>query len=507
MENDGVERGERGAPSRPPDGVAATATVAAHARQHQLLRQLPSVDDLLRSDAGLALLARHPRWAVVAAARAELDERRQRRLRGGAPTPHTPDAPSDAAPNSALPPAGLAARVEQLLRPSLRRVINATGVVLHTNLGRAPLAARALLRVQEVARGYSNLEYDTERRGRGSRHEHVAALIAALTGAEAAAVVNNNAAAVLVALAALAAGREAVVSRGELIEIGGGFRIPDVMRAAGVVLKEVGTTNKTRIGDYLSAIGQQTALLLKVHRSNFALVGFTEEAGLPALVELGRPRGIPVMVDLGSGALLEMAELGLPVVEPSVRSVLGAGADLCVFSGDKLLGGPQAGILAGKRAVIDRVLGHPLMRAVRPDKMTLAALEATLEIYREGRALDEIPALRMLGADLQALAARKDRLLAALAAAAPELDARALAGRSAVGGGALPLCEPETWMVGLSSPARGAEALARALAAGEPAVVARVGDDRVLLDVRTLADDEIDETAAAVARAGRTMSP
>ena len=352
----------------------------------------------------------------------------------------------------------LAARVSALLQPSLRRVINATGVVLHTNLGRAPLAERALARVQEIARGYSNLEYDPAQRARGSRHAHLGALLTDLTGAEAAAVVNNNAAAVLVTLAAVAGGRQAVVSRGEMIEIGGGFRIPDVMRQAGVTLREVGTTNKTRLADYLdvadaACAGQTTALFLKVHRSNFSVIGFTEEVGVAALAEAGRARGIPTMMDLGSGALvdIDLGELGF-AGEPSVRALVRDGVDLCTFSGDKLLGGPQAGIVVGRRALVDQVLAHPLMRAVRPDKMTLAALEATLEIYREGRAREEIPALRMLATDGDRLARRKDRLLAALAARAPEVIATARAGRSAVGGGALPGVEPESWMVELLAP-------------------------------------------------------
>jgi L-seryl-tRNA(Ser) seleniumtransferase len=459
----------------------------ANGSRNEILRQLPSVEEVLRSPVGTALLSDHPRWAVVAAARAEIEARRA-------------DLSQDAARGVAIRSTALADRVAALLRPSLRRVINATGVVLHTNLGRSPLAARALARVQEVARGYSNLEYDPARRGRGLRHAHVTDLLAELTGAEAAAVVNNNAAAVLVALAANASGRESIVSRGELVEIGGGFRVPDVMRQAGTTLREVGTTNKTRLDDYLAAAGPATALFLKVHRSNFTLTGFTEEVGVDALAEAGRARGIPVMVDLGSGSLVDLAELGF-AGEPSVASLVGQGADLCTFSGDKLLGGPQAGILVGRRALIDRVLAHPLMRALRPDKMTLAALEATLEIYREGRAYEEVPALRMLASDLAALAARKDRLVAALAARAPQVAVAPIAGRSAVGGGALPGVEPETWMVALTAPAWAADALAQALLAGEPPVVARIGGDRVLLDVRTLANDEIDETATAVATA------
>ena len=465
------------------------------------LRQLPSVEDVLRSPDGVALLSDHPRWAVVAAARAEIAHRRAELLR--AESPHevdSPAAPSDPLEIAPILRPALAARVTAFLRPSLRRVINATGVVLHTNLGRAPLAARALARVQDVARGYSNLEYDPAQRARGSRHAHVADLLVELCGAEAAAVVNNNAAAVLLTLAAVAGGRDVIVSRGEMVEIGGGFRIPDVMRQAGVTLREVGTTNKTRLADYVGAAGASTALFLKVHRSNFAVVGFTEEVGVAALAEAGRARGIPTMIDLGSGSLMDLGPVGF-AGEPTVRSLVREGADLCTFSGDKLLGGPQAGLIVGRRALVAEVRAHPLMRAVRPDKMTLAALEATLEIYREGSAAEEIPALRMIASAPDVLARRKDRLLAALAARAPRVSATARAGRSAVGGGALPGVEPESWMVELAAPPLGADALAAALLAGDPPVVARIGGDRVLLDVRTLADDEIDETATAVARA------
>jgi len=467
-------------------------TPNAPPHENRALRQLPSVEEVLRSPDGMALLSDHPRWAVVAAARAEIAARRAelRRDHGAA---------SDIG-NTVIDGPALAARVSAFLRPSLRRVINATGVVLHTNLGRAPLAERALARVHEVARGYSNLEYNEGERARGSRHAHVADLLVELCGAEAAAVVNNNAAAVLLTLAAVAGGREAIVSRGEMVEIGGGFRIPDVMRQAGVTLREVGTTNKTRLADYTGAVGPQAALFLKVHRSNFSVVGFTEEVGVAALAEAGRARGIPTMVDLGSGSLMDLEPLGF-AGEPTVRALLRDGADLCTFSGDKLLGGPQAGLIVGKRALVDQVRAHPLMRAVRPDKMTLAALEATLEIYREGRAAEEIPALRMIASAPEVLARRKDQLLAVLALRAPRVLATARAGRSAVGGGALPGVEPASWMIELAAPALGAEALADALAAGDPPVVARIGGDRVLLDVRTLADDEIDETGTAVARA------
>jgi L-seryl-tRNA(Ser) seleniumtransferase len=455
------------------------------------------VDGVLRSAAGVALLARHPRWAVVAAARAEIEARR-RQLDAGL------DNDGGEGETPAITEAALDARARALAVPSLRPAINATGVVLHTNLGRAPLAARALERVAEVARGYSTLEYDPQHRERGSRHDHVAGLLASLTGAEAAVVVNNNAGAVLVSLAALAVGRDVVVSRGELVEIGGGFRIPDVMRASGARLVEVGTTNRTRPEDYLDAAGPDTALLLKVHRSNFALVGFTEEVSVAELRALGAPRSIPVMVDLGSGALVDTASLGLPA-EPEVGATLRAGAALCLFSGDKLLGGPQAGLVVGRADLVARVRSHPLMRALRPDKLTLAALEATLEIYREGTATADVPALRMLAATPEALAPRRDRLLGALADAAPSLAATAVRVRSAVGGGALPLAEPETWAVALEPrrPDATADALADALAAGDPPVVARIADGRVLLDVRTVDDRDVDRLGAAVARAAQ----
>jgi len=486
------------------------------AGSHRLLRRLPKVDDVLRSAPGADLLARYPRWAVLEATRGAIAERRSAIVAGAAGGHgNEVDRAADAAAEAdgggraaALPTReALAARAEALLRPSLRRVLNATGVVLHTNLGRAPLAPRALARIAEVARGYSNLEYDPERRDRGLRHEHVAELAARLTGAEAAAIVNNNAGAVLVSLAALAAGRDVIVSRGELVEIGGGFRVPDVMRQSGARLREVGTTNKTRVADYAAALGADTALLLKVHRSNFAVVGFTEEASVADLAALGAaapppaPRpAVPVMVDLGSGALLDLARLGLPR-EPTVGEVVAQGAGLVTFSGDKLLGGPQAGIVVGRRDLVAQVLAHPLMRALRPDKLTLAAMEATLEIYRDGEAAREIPTLRMLAETPASLEARKERLIAALRDALPDLAAIARRTQSAIGGGALPLAEPETWAVALRHPRLDAERLSDRLAAGNPPLIARIAAGEVILDVRTLENDDLASTVAAVREA------
>jgi L-seryl-tRNA(Ser) seleniumtransferase len=462
---------------------------------NERLRRLPAMDEVLRSRLGGALLARHPRWAVKAAVRAALEALRER-LRTGE------DAPTG------LDPAGLDAAAAALVRPSLRRVLNATGVVLHTNLGRAPLATRAIDRIVDVARGYSNLEYDLARGARGSRHDHLGPLLAELCGAEAACVVNNNAGAVLLALAALAAGREVVVSRGELVEIGGSFRVPDVMRASGALLREVGTTNKTHPADYRHAIGPATALLLKVHRSNFAIVGFTEEVEPEDLATLGHEAGLPVMMDLGSGCLVDLTRFDLPA-EPTVGDMLAAGVDLVTVSGDKLLGGPQAGIICGRAALVAQVRAHPLIRALRPDKLTLAALEATLSLYRDG-AEGEIPALALLHQGASALTARAASLAAAIGrhgAGAAGVEVSVLRLRSAVGGGALPLCEPESAAVAVLTPHHGAAALEARLRAQDPPVVGRIAEDRVLLDVRTLTDDDLEEVAQAVVAAAGAAPP
>ena len=452
------------------------------------LRDLPKVDELLRR-ADIAALA-VPRWAVLEALRAEIERRRAAILAG------TGD-------DVEVRVEEVAAGARALIRSSLVAVVNATGVVLHTNLGRAPLCTAALARVTEVCRGYSNLEYEVGRRGRGSRHDHLRQLLADLTGAESAVVVNNNAAAVLLTLAALAAGREVVVSRGELVEIGGSFRVPDVMRLSGARLVEVGTTNKTRLRDYEEAIGPDTGLLMKVHRSNFALVGFTEEVEAPALSALGRQRGVGVVIDLGSGTLLDPAGFpgaGLPS-EPTVRSAVAAGASLVTFSGDKLLGGAQAGVIVGAASSVERVRRHPLMRALRPGKLVLAALEATLEQYRDERALAEIPVLRMLAATPADLRARARALHAALGDALGALHAEVIEVASAVGGGALPLASPPSFAVALrAGDGRSADDLEAALRAGEPAVIGRIADGRLLLDVRTLLPGEEPAVVRALAR-------
>jgi L-seryl-tRNA(Ser) seleniumtransferase len=423
------------------------------------LRDLPSVDELARTvDDPLA----------VEAAREVLARARETIAAGGSP--------GDLAEL-------LRAELRGARAPRLRRVLNATGVIVHTNLGRAPLAAEALDRVVEAARGYSNLEYDLAEGRRGSRQEHVAAALRRLTGAEAALVVNNNAAAVLLALAALAEGREVVVSRGELIEIGDGFRIPDVLARSGARLREVGTTNRTRAADYERAVGSETGALLRVHQSNFRVVGFTEQPSVAELAAVARRHGVPLVDDLGSGVLVALED------EPSARESLAAGADLVCFSGDKLLGGPQAGVVVGRAELVERLRRHPLQRAVRADKLTLAALEGTLALYLEpARAAREVPVLRMLGESPEAVRARAARLAEAVGGEVEETVAR-------VGGGALPLAEVASFACAVE------EGLAGPLRIGEPPVVGIVRDGRLLLDCRTLGDTEIEEVAAAVAAA------
>ncbi len=432
------------------------------------LRELPSVDRLLAEEQVRALAERHGRETLVAAARRTLARAREEILAG-------------------FEPGDLAARVaqeaEHAVAPRLRRVLNATGVVVHTNLGRAPLARAALERVAEVATGYSNLEYDVAAGARGSRQDHVAEHLRELTGADAALVVNNNAAAVLLALAALAEGRDVVVSRGELVEIGDGFRIPDVLARSGARLVEVGTTNRTRIDDYERALTDTTAVILRVHQSNFRIVGFTEQPPLADLARLAGRHDLTLVDDLGSGVLQEVHD------EPSARSSLAAGAHLVCFSGDKLLGGPQAGIVCGRADLVERLRRHPLQRALRADKLTLAALEATLALYRDPkRALAEIPVLRMLTEPGGVVRARAERLAVLTGGAVEATIARA-------GGGALPLAEVESFACALEPE------LAEALRLGEPPVVGIVRDGRLLLDCRTLTEAEIDEVAAAVATA------
>jgi len=427
------------------------------------LRDLPSVDRLLADER----LADESHELAVAAARRVLD-----RARGEIRAGRDPGSLTDA----------VLEELARARRRSLRRVLNATGVLVHTNLGRAPLAEQAIARVVEVGRGYSNLEYDLERGERGSRQDHLGALLRELTGAEAALVVNNNAGAVLLALAALAEGREVVVSRGELIEIGDGFRIPEVLARSGARLVEVGTTNRTRAADYERAIGPETAAILRVHQSNFRVVGFSERPRLAELAQIAKQAAVTLVDDLGSGALAAIGD------EPTPAESLHAGADLVCFSGDKLLGGPQAGVVVGRTELVERLRRHPLQRALRADKLTLAALEGTLALARDAETRGEIPVLRMLHEPVERVRERAARLAALVGGEVEETVAR-------VGGGALPLAE-------LASAACAVEEeLAEPLRLGEPPVVSVVRDGRTLLDCRTLTDAEVDEVAAAVCAA------
>ncbi|HWE41075.1 MAG TPA: L-seryl-tRNA(Sec) selenium transferase [Gemmatimonadaceae bacterium] len=435
-------------------------------------RNLPSVGALLESEALRAMLAAEPRSLVVGAVRDALEVARR--------------AP-DAAPSSE---AGWVDAVHHALddrrRPSLRAVINATGVVLHTNLGRAPLANAARDAVLAVSEGFSNLEYDLDAGGRGSRHSHAVGLLRELTGAEDAIVVNNCAAALVLALDALSRGREAIVSRGELVEIGGSFRVPDIMAKSGAALVEVGTTNRTHLDDYRRALGPETGAILKVHRGNFALAGFVAEVAVRELVPLAREAGVPLLHDLGSGLLLPLDEYGL-AGEVTARDALGAGASLVMMSGDKLLGGPQAGIIVGEAALVARLRADPLARALRVDKMTLAALEATLALYRDpSRAVGEIPALAMLTTPVNEVRRRAEAIASALGGPSG-VFVRVVDSTATVGGGAFPTARIPSAAVALASGAgTSADALAARLRAASIPVIGRIENDLLLLDIRSV---------------------
>lgn len=447
-------------------------------------RAIPSVDRLLSSEAFGPLLEDASRAAVREALEAVLFELRAKLVGGAA---HAPVGAAHAPAAEGWYAERVAERLASTHRASLRRVINATGVVLHTNLGRAPLAEAARAAMAVAAAGYVNLEYDLEAGARGSRYDHCVTLLRELTGAEAALIVNNNAAAVALALNTIAREREVVVSRGELVEIGGSFRIPEIVTGSGARLREVGTTNRTHLVDYEAAVGEETAAILKVHRSNFRITGFTAQPELAELAEMARRYGVPLVEDLGSGLFFDLTDLGLPR-EPTARESLRAGASIVSMSGDKLLGGPQAGILLGAEEWIAPMRRNPLCRALRVDKVTLAALEATLALYRDpDRARREIPTLRMLAAPASELERRavalRDRLIAA------GIQAEVRKGESAVGGGALPGATLPTTLVAVEL-GRSAHEAERALRLGEPPVVARIVDGSLVLDPRTVFPDE-----------------
>jgi L-seryl-tRNA(Ser) seleniumtransferase len=458
-----------------------------------LLKQLPGVDQMLATAAGDPDLSRVPRSVLVRCVRNVIQETRDAILAA---------ASADAAPSVAPERlhGSLKREAAEAMALNLMPLVNATGIVVHTNLGRSLLAPAALDHLQDVAVRYSNLEYDLAAGRRGSRYTAVDGLICELTGAEAAMVVNNNAAAVLLCLDTAAHGKDVIISRGELVEIGGSFRVPDVMEKSGCVLKEVGTTNRTHPRDYDTAIDERTGLLLKVHTSNFSIQGFTREVPLAELVAIGRRHEVPVMEDLGSGTLIDFSPYGL-TREPTVLDSVDSGADLITFSGDKLLGGPQAGLIVGKAEWIERIRKNPLTRALRIDKLTLAALESTLRLYRdEAAAIDAIPTLRMITTDPAEIRRRAETLHERITALAiPGLAAELIAAASRPGGGSLPSLELPTTCVAVTVDGRSASRIERAMRRHRPPVIGRVENDRFLLDLRTIREPDMDIICDAMA--------
>jgi L-seryl-tRNA(Ser) seleniumtransferase len=465
--------------------------------RQQVLRKIPSVDQILSKPQIAELLKIHPRHVVVEAIRKGLGRLREDILQKEDLSPFADTLFSF----EELYPF-FQREIDLQIRPHLRRVINATGVVIHTNLGRAPLHPSAIKHLIEVSRTYSNLEYDIESGERGSRYAHVEESLCRLSGSESALVVNNNAGAVFLVLNTLAEGKEVIVSRGELVEIGGAFRIPDVMKRSGALLREVGTTNRTHLSDYQKAIGPQTGLLLKVHTSNFRVMGFTSEVSLQDLVQLGREHDLPVVDDLGSGCLIDLAQYGLEK-EPTVQETIKTAVDAVTISGDKLLGGPQAGIILGKKKVLDLFKINPLTRALRIDKLTLAALESTLLLYfDEKRAMEEIPTLRMLSLDTKGLKRRGRRLLKRLSGMTNKrLTVTLKEDVSQVGGGALPLQELPTIAVAIKPLDFSVNGFEENLRKGDPPIISRISKEELILDMRTVFDEEIPLLADGIEKA------
>jgi L-seryl-tRNA(Ser) seleniumtransferase len=452
--------------------------------QQALLRNLPGVDHLLDLVTRQAFAEHIPHAVVVNSIRGVIEGRRQQILAGSPDIGH--DSISDLQMIEAVK-----ASVQQAMRPNLRRTINATGVVVHTNLGRSLLAAEVIDHLETIAGRYSNLEYDLDAGRRGSRYSSVEELICEISGAEAALVVNNNAGAVLLSLDTLAREKEVIVSRGELVEIGGSFRVPDVMAKSGGILKEVGTTNRTHLRDYANAIGPHTGLLLKVHTSNYSVVGFTAEVSLRELVDLGAAHQLPVMEDLGSGTFIDFSKYGL-LKEPTVQESVNAGTDVITFSGDKLLGGPQAGIIVGKTKIVDALKSNPMTRALRIDKLTLSALEGTLRLYRdEERATRLIPTLRMIMLPLAEIQIRAQRLADRLKQIGDaRLHIQLLERASKTGGGALPLMELPSLCVGLQVDRLSPNTVEKMMRTNDPPIIGRIEDDMFVMDPRTIQEDE-----------------
>ncbi len=481
--------------TREESDLASSGTLEAQ------LRSIPSVDEMLGRPRLRALIQTAGRGVVVNTTRSVLAEIRVKLLNQAKTETNAAETSTTMAATAEALEERIAGRVRESLAPSLQRVINATGVILHTNLGRAPLSAAAISQFEETAMRYSNLEYDLESGQRGRRDVHTSKLLGEIAGAEAAIVVNNNAAAVFLVLNTLAKGSEVVVSRGELIEIGDGFRIPDIMAESGAILREVGTTNRTRIRDYEQAINERTRLLLRVHPSNFRISGFTERPALEELVALGRRNETPVYEDLGSGCVTDLSTAGIS--EPVARASCAAGVSIVSFSGDKLLGGPQAGIIAGKKDIVERIRRNPLFRALRVDKLTIAALEVTLQAYHRG-ALDEIPILRMVGLSSEEIARRTLKFVERLRSELPaEVSVEMREGFSVVGGGSTPDQQLPTKLIAVHSGRHSAATVEERLrkpASGIP-VIARIEEDRLVLDLRTVFPEEESSVAAALALA------
>ena len=456
-----------------------------------LLKALPGVDQVMLKAKSLAAFKDVPRSVLVTAIRDTIDEFRTQILKG-----KTPLQPDDFSLNILLKK--VERKSAHILAPKLQNVINATGIVVHTNLGRSLLAEDALKQTLSIAGKYSNLEYDLSTGKRGSRYSIVENLLCELSGAESAMVVNNNAAAVLLCLNTMAQGKEAIVSRGELVEIGGSFRIPDVMEKSGASLKEVGTTNRTHVRDFQNAFTENTGLLLKVHTSNFSVVGFTASVPLKTLVQLGTEHHTPVMEDLGSGTLIDFSKYGL-TKEPTVQESVASGVDIVTFSGDKLLGGPQAGIILGKKSIIDRIKENPLTRALRIDKLTLAGLEGTLRLYRdEPKAIKSIPTLRLITMPMEAIS-EKARILYSLLKEIGEERAhiQILDRNSKTGGGALPLLDIPSQSVALRIEGLSANRIEKAMRHHRPPVIGRIEDDLFLMDLRTIKTEELETVQQA----------
>ena len=452
--------------------------------KQNLLRKIPSVDKILDRDDVVPLCAKYSRSMVLKALQNRLDKVRISIVDNTKP-------PDDFEQMISPTSEDIEEEIVMLTSPCLKKVINATGVILHTNLGRSLLPHDVLNHLITIADSYSNLEYDVEEGKRGSRYSHVEKLLCDITGAEAAFVVNNNAAAVVLALNTLAQARETIVSRGELIEIGGSFRIPDILKRSGSLMVEVGTTNKTHLRDYETAITDKTAVLLKVHTSNYRIVGFTTEVDLPELVDLGRQQGIPVVNDLGSGSLMDFSPYGLDH-EPTVQEVVKTGADVITFSGDKLLGGPQAGIIVGKRSTLESLIKNPLNRALRIDKLTLAALESTLRLYLDpDSAISKVPTLRMITMSKEELVTRTSRFREKLLNKIPDtFEVHLIEDVSQVGGGALPAQYLPTTVIALQSKTVPAHELEKRLREHEPPVIARIHNDQLRIDLRTVNEDD-----------------